>query len=69
MLLELKFIAVYDIGAKLYLCFFFPFQISKDTFPYNLALPIEGEGQLGFLFVFSGEKVRRRKKERIIFLV
>ena len=51
--------------SKLYLCFFFPFQISKDTFPYSLALPIEGEGQLGFLFVFcwgeSWEEEERKK--------
>ena len=63
--------------SKPYLCFilfyfifkfyfiFFTFQISRDTFPYNLALPIEGEGQQSFLFVFcwgeSWEEEERKK--------
>ena len=55
--------------SKPYLCFFFPFQISRDIFPYSLALPIEGRGNQVFCLSIVGEKVGGRKKERNIFLV
>ena len=72
--LELKFIGVYDICNLNFLILyiflsliyvFFFFQIFRDT--YSVALPIEGEGQPCFLFVFCrGESWEEEERDKYL---
>ena len=73
--LELKLIGIYVICnlnfldsyifLSLIYVFFFLFKYPKILLPYNLALPIEGKGQPGFLSIFCwGDSWEEEEREK-----